>query len=87
MPGICAEDAWAEAARAVRWVNGADVQKNQRGRVSIEPSSAPMLCISRSDFCWGCTESMIGRETLTGVAVGAAGSRSRERRVCAWWQE
>jgi len=51
MPGICAEDAWAEAARAVRWVKGADAQKNQLGRVSIEPSSAPMLCISRSDFC------------------------------------
>src|SRR6202030_4122964 len=61
----------------------ADAQKNQRGRDSIEPSSAPMLCIARSDFCWRCRKSMIGRESSSGVAVRAAGSRSRERRVCA----
>jgi hypothetical protein len=72
MPGICAEDAWAEAAMAVRWVKGAAAQKNQLGHFSIDPSSAPMLCISRSAFCRGCRKSMIGRESLTGVAKGTA---------------
>ena len=72
MPGICAGDAQAEAAKAIRRVKGVDAQRNQLGRVSIDSSSAPMLCISRSDFCWGCTESMIGRESLTGVAKGTA---------------
>ena len=63
----------------IRRVEDTDARKNQLGRTSLESSSAPMRCISRSDFCSGCAKSMIGRESLTGY--GGQVIRGKERHV------
>jgi len=51
MPGNLRRRCIGRGGQSGSLVKDADAQNNLLGHVSTEPSSAPMLCISRSDFC------------------------------------